>query len=64
MEPLAISITAAATACGLGKTKFYEEIAAGRVKTVRVGSRQLCTAQSLRDYVALLEQEAAALVAQ
>jgi hypothetical protein len=59
MEPLAISIPAAAAACGMGHTRFREEVAAGRVKTVRIGSRRLITAQSLQDYVALLEREAA-----
>ena len=60
MEELARGGPAAAKALGMGYTRFREERAAGRIKAVRVGSRVLYTQKSLMDYVALLEEEAAA----
>lgn len=58
MEPLAFSIPDAGRALGIGKTKTYEEIAAGRLRTVTVGTRRLVTRGALDEYVASLEQAA------
>jgi excisionase family DNA binding protein len=58
-DALTFSVQAAANMLCLGKTKLYEEIGAGRLRTVVCGSRRLVTRRSLEDYVALLEQEAA-----
>jgi excisionase family DNA binding protein len=41
----------------LGKTKLYEEIAAGRLRATRCGRRTFIAATDLADYVELLRQE-------
>ena len=38
----------------VGKTKFYEELAAGRIKAVKSGQRTLVTAQAVKDWIAAL----------
>ena len=43
---LAYSIHEFCEDAGIGKTKVYEEIAAGRLKAKKVGSRTLITAES------------------
>lgn len=63
IEPLAFSVSDASKALGLGTTKLYEEIGAGRLRTVTVGTRRLVTRAALDEYVALLEHEAAGGIA-
>jgi len=46
-QRVSCTIPAALEATGLGRTKLYEEIAAGRVETVRVGRRRLVLVNSL-----------------
>jgi excisionase family DNA binding protein len=48
---LAYTISDARYVSGLGKTKFYEEIAAGRIEAFKVGRRTLVKAKSLLDYL-------------
>ena len=43
---------------GLSRSVIYEQIRAGRLRTVKQGSATLITAAALDDYVKLLEQEA------
>ena len=43
---------------GLSRSVIYEQIKAGRLRTVKQGSATLVTAAALDDYVQLLEQEA------
>ena len=52
MEVLTTTIDGAKAATGLGKTKIYELIGQGRIKTVKIGSRTLVKVDSLRDLVA------------
>ena len=59
-QPLAYDIPTAATLCGIGRTKLLEEVGAGRLRTVKIGSRRLVPRQALEQYVAMLEEEAAA----
>jgi excisionase family DNA binding protein len=47
-SPLAYSIKDASTVSSLGRTKIYALIAQGRLKAVRVGSRTIIPAESLR----------------
>jgi excisionase family DNA binding protein len=47
-SPLAYSIKDASTVSSLGRTKIYALIAQGRLKAVRVGSRTIIPADSLR----------------
>jgi excisionase family DNA binding protein len=40
---------------GVGLTKFYELIASGEIRTVKIGSRRLMSADAIADYIARLE---------
>ncbi len=42
----------------LGNSKFYEEVAAGRLKLVKIGRRSFVTTDELRRYVAALQEVA------
>lgn len=46
-----LSIDEAATMLGLGRSRVYQEIGAGRLKTIVVGRRRLVSAAALRDYI-------------
>lgn len=35
----------------IGRTKLYEEVAAGRIKAVKSGQRTLVPAQSIKDWI-------------
>ena len=59
-DPLAYDIPTAAGLCGIGRTSLYKEIDAGRVATVKIGSRRLVSRRSLEEFISLLEREAAA----
>lgn len=48
---LAYSISEACHAIGIGRSKLYELIGDGHVKTIKVGSRTLIPADSLRALV-------------
>lgn len=56
-DALAVDVARAARMLGIGKTKLYEQIALGRVATIRIGNRRLVTRQALDDYLALLVAE-------
>lgn len=45
---------------GLGRTKLYELIASGELRTVKIGRRRFVPASAVEEYVARLEQLAAA----
>lgn len=48
MEPITVSIEAAAKALNIGRTSVYKLISRGELKTVRILSRQLVTVESIR----------------
>lgn len=48
MDTLLISIPDAAKALGVGRSKTYELIAAGQLKTVAIGRRRLVKVDSLK----------------
>lgn len=50
-EPLSYTIEDTMAATGLGRTKIYDCIAKGLLKRVKVGSRTLITADSVRALV-------------
>jgi hypothetical protein len=54
-DRISCTIPEACAATGLGRTKIYEEIAAGRVQTSKVGTRTLILVQSL---VAMIDPSA------
>lgn len=52
-----LTITEACAETGLGRTKLYDEMAAGRLGYVKVGSRRLVPGDALTAYVELLKSE-------
>lgn len=59
METSLMAIPDVCNELRLGKTKVFAEIGAGRIRTVKVGTRRLVTRATLEEYVALLEHESA-----
>jgi predicted DNA-binding transcriptional regulator AlpA len=55
-DRISCTIPEACAATGLGRTKIYEEISAGRVQTSKVGTRTLILVESL---VAMIDPGAA-----
>lgn len=51
MEPITVTISEAVRASGLSRTKLYELIGAGRVNSVRVGTRRLVIFESLKSFL-------------
>jgi hypothetical protein len=49
IEPITLTVPSALRASGLGRTKFYELIAAAKIKTIKIGSRRLVVYSSLKD---------------
>ncbi|MGY1680712.1 helix-turn-helix domain-containing protein [Geodermatophilus sp. SYSU D01176] len=43
---------------GLGRTKVYELITSGKLRTVKIGRRRFVPASAVMEYVARLEQQA------
>jgi excisionase family DNA binding protein len=58
-NPLLLSIPEAAAACALGKSKFYELIAAGEIRVLKIGRRTLVSRRELETFVERLECRAA-----
>ena len=46
--PISVTVPNALNITGLGRTKFYELIAEGRIKTLKIGTRTLVVYESLR----------------
>ena len=49
--PLAYRVAQFCKAVGVGKTKFYELVAAGKIKTIVIGGRRLIPAQEAQRLV-------------
>ena len=49
--PLAVRVSQAARMVGLGRSKFYELIAAGDVETIKIGRCTLVPIESLHDLI-------------
>jgi excisionase family DNA binding protein len=45
---------------GLGRTKVFELIASGELRTVKIGRRRFVPVSAVEEYVARLEQQGAA----
>jgi excisionase family DNA binding protein len=43
---------------GLSRTVIYEQLRAGRLRSVQQGRARLITAEAIRNYITLLENEA------
>ena len=52
VEPITASIPAFCRMSGVGRSKAYELINSGAVKTVRIGKRQFIVLESFRDLIA------------
>ena len=57
MQPLLVSVETAATVLGVRRSKLYELIAMGSLKSVKVGARRLISSDALREFVASLEAD-------
>lgn len=55
MEPVTVTIDGAKKALGIGTTKIYELIGAGKLRTVKLGRRTLVRTDSIRNLVDTLE---------
>jgi excisionase family DNA binding protein len=53
-------VTEAMTLLSLSRSVLYEELRCGRLRSVHRGRTRLVPAAAIKEYVALLEQEAAA----
>lgn len=56
-EIRAYDITSFSQAFKIGRTKVYEEIKSGRLKTLKVGRRRIIPIESVNKWVALLTDE-------
>lgn len=56
----AYSTREASIVTGIGRTKLYEEISAGRLRVVKVGRRTLVPAKAIADWLSNLEAIATA----
>lgn len=52
--PLALTITEAVKVTGVGRSTIYAELAAGRLKARKLGTRTLITSADLREWLAAL----------
>jgi excisionase family DNA binding protein len=57
-ERLAVSAADAARLTGVGRTKLYEAIGSGALRSLKIGKRRLIMIEALRDWLAAAEQEA------
>ncbi|MDQ2874243.1 MAG: helix-turn-helix domain-containing protein [Actinomycetota bacterium] len=60
MEKLLYRPKEAASALGIGRDKLYDLMRSGRLQSVKDGGARFITADALRAYIAMLEDEAAA----
>ena len=57
-SPLAVSPNEAARLAGVGRTKLYEAIGSGALRSFKIGTRRLIMVEALRDWLLAAEQEA------
>ncbi|MFI6324312.1 helix-turn-helix domain-containing protein [Nonomuraea sp. NPDC050556] len=57
-NPQLYRVTDAMRLLRMSRSLIYEQIRSGRLHTVKQGRARLITANSIRDYIALLEKEA------
>jgi excisionase family DNA binding protein len=56
-ERLAVSPADAARLTGVGRTKLYEAIGSGALRSLKIGKRRLIMIEALRDWLAAAERE-------
>jgi len=57
MEPRLYRVSEAVCVIGLSRSKVYELIRAGRLRSVKEGRRRLIPASAIAEYISLLERE-------
>lgn len=57
MAPMAVDPGEAARLLGIGRTKTYEEIASGRLRSAKIGKRRLITVEAIKDWLSAREAE-------
>lgn len=58
IERLAVSPAEAARIAGVGRTKLYEALGSGALRSLRIGRRRLITIEALRNWLAAAEEGA------
>jgi excisionase family DNA binding protein len=51
MEPVLVSVDQAAKVVGLGKSKLYELLLSGELKSLKIGRRRLISMSALKEFV-------------
>lgn len=51
MDPITVSVDEARKALGIGRTKFYQLVGQGRLKTLKIGRRTLVLVASIHALV-------------
>ena len=54
-NPQLLSVSEAAEQLGIGRSTAFELIKAGTLRSVKIGSRRLISAQAIADFIATLE---------
>ncbi len=49
LKPITVTVVTALAVTGLGRTKFYELVKAGRIRTIPIGRRTLVVYASLEE---------------
>jgi excisionase family DNA binding protein len=52
-----LTVSEAADRLSVGRSRLYEEVSSGRLRSVRIGRRRLIPVDALTDYVELLSSE-------
>jgi excisionase family DNA binding protein len=53
-KPRLLSIKQAVYELGISRTAVYEQITAGKIKTVKIGRRRLISSEAIEDFIAAL----------
>jgi hypothetical protein len=57
IEPLLYPVPETCARLGIGRSKFYAEVAAGEIETVQIGDRRFTTDEQQRRYVARKQRQ-------
>ncbi len=59
LQPIAVSPNEAARLIGIGRTTLYAALAAGALRSAKIGKRRLITIEALRQWLAACETDQA-----
>lgn len=60
VEPLSVDISGACRLTGLGRSKIYELLGSGELRSLKVGRRRIVTVAAIRAFLDRLENDQAA----